>query len=253
MGGSTDITIPDGMPCPACEYDLRGLAEAQCPECGHMITAHDIAVFRGTALLNSADFKGWRLHVAAWVVVIVGSAFGLSYFGTVATPTGVSFILMPFAFFGLTLGILASLAAGWALPSTVWKRNNPTVNALWFRTLGLLHVPWLGVVVGSPALLVMAVSTQDELAIADAIDVIFPWWFIGSGLALCLWSALWLRGIHKARAHSKKLVQSGVCIGAVVMLVAMCAGAIVANVVSGGAQRVAAHGFAGPEPQMPYR
>ena len=46
---STDVaSAPDwsavnnGVPCPLCDYDLRGLSEPRCPECGYRFSWHEL-------------------------------------------------------------------------------------------------------------------------------------------------------------------------------------------------------------------
>lgn len=50
-GGKAPIFAED-MPCPRCEYNLRGIAEARCPECGEAFDPQDVIKYSRRRQLN---------------------------------------------------------------------------------------------------------------------------------------------------------------------------------------------------------
>ena len=70
-----DYLAANDVPCPACEYNLRGLEDTTCPECGEPITIKSLNLGK---LLKSVDIDLIRW---SWRVIAVGAiAGGLSAF-----------------------------------------------------------------------------------------------------------------------------------------------------------------------------
>lgn len=42
ISGRARIVTPEDVPCPSCGYNLRGLREARCPECGSSFTIEQL-------------------------------------------------------------------------------------------------------------------------------------------------------------------------------------------------------------------
>jgi hypothetical protein len=136
MTASHDITIPDGMPCPECGYDLTAAPEPRCAECGRLIALGDVDrhTYRtATRLRHSRSIPrcavGWLVAIvlcAAFVGVLIGSVDAM--LGTFIVLTGI---------------VLASVAIG-VLPASAAPRvDRRLVFGGWFLRLWLLHVPWL--------------------------------------------------------------------------------------------------------------
>ncbi len=106
------------IPCPACGYDLSGLPETACPECGSAFTAETAARIR------SARAAAWRevlddLHAARWLwACVTGSvavlAVAVWVFGD--AQAGVATLLI-----GCLLGV-TGLAASWGVRSWTLAR-----------------------------------------------------------------------------------------------------------------------------------
>ena len=75
------------LPCPSCDYDLRGQTDPHCPECGRTFVS--ISELRALALDVRRVFNRvlvWRIKFAiAYVLGLVWLALGVSIIGIFAT------------------------------------------------------------------------------------------------------------------------------------------------------------------------
>lgn len=68
------------VPCPVCRYNLHGLVEARCPECGAPLHLH-----------VGSD----NLHLGPWILAITGPTLGLGFDGVMAIITLGERVLQP--------------------------------------------------------------------------------------------------------------------------------------------------------------
>lgn len=63
------LPLVDGLRCPHCEYDLRGLTRRVCPECGNAFTVADILSGRTPTRRRDKLFQTMAYLPAVWLVV----------------------------------------------------------------------------------------------------------------------------------------------------------------------------------------
>ncbi len=93
--------------CPNCDYDLRGLVEPRCPECGQAFTSREVAVYARRRWPLRRFFRILLLATIPWFIAYV---FVDEIRGTVDR-VEVNWLTGPFLLFPLQL-LLAAAAAG---------------------------------------------------------------------------------------------------------------------------------------------
>ncbi len=130
-------TVPIDMPanedvlCPLCEYNLRGLAEPRCPECGHRSTWEEL---RNRPPLHPYLFEHHpKRNVGSFVRTVFGSLRPIKFWRSVS-PT---MKLRPgrLALFALLVTLIAMLtvAAGMSGDITQLARNNAEMRKVMAR------------------------------------------------------------------------------------------------------------------------
>lgn len=54
--------------CPNCDYDLRGLTEDRCPECGRRFSSREVATYAETRWLPQKNFRRLILATIPWFI-----------------------------------------------------------------------------------------------------------------------------------------------------------------------------------------
>lgn len=67
-------------PCPVCDYNLRGIVEPRCPECGSALRL---------------EIGSENLRLGPWLAAMLGPALAIGFDGVVATLMSVALVLEP--------------------------------------------------------------------------------------------------------------------------------------------------------------
>jgi hypothetical protein len=118
-----DVMAGRDMPCPVCDYNLRGIAQARCPECGAALRL---------------EVGSENLVLGPWLVAIISLAMGAGFDGVVAVLMSFGLLVNPPVSPGETtvvlviLGVfitLAGLCAGGIAMLVArrkpWRRRRP--------------------------------------------------------------------------------------------------------------------------------
>jgi len=69
--GNAEPTVPAGHHCPKCDYDLRGLTESRCPECGSAFSTPQIAAYKDQRWPPERFFRWLLLATILWGIAYV--------------------------------------------------------------------------------------------------------------------------------------------------------------------------------------
>jgi len=105
--------------CPLCEYNLRGVGAARCPECGREVTEADIKVSRRTHLNYARQYQRIGL-VVGWILTVT---FLVDVYRTMNSSEAGNVMQ--------SRGLLALAIAGWSAPLgwIVLRRRQETTAA----------------------------------------------------------------------------------------------------------------------------
>lgn len=136
----TPSVVATPLRCAGCVYDLSGLANGRCPECGRPFGDADRAAHARFAAWQEALPRVQRkLTVRATSVIAIASlAFGAFY--EMEAGLFVAITLAAHVIFAVLLGLAC------ALLTPRWER--PAVVSIWLHHLWWVHLPWLTVPVG---------------------------------------------------------------------------------------------------------
>ncbi len=93
--------------CPNCDYDLRGLSEARCPECGGVFNSRDVEAYLERRWPSQQYFRILILATIPWFIAYIFA--DVIHDTTDRIPLSWMIPLLPFLFFPLHL-ILACTA-----------------------------------------------------------------------------------------------------------------------------------------------
>jgi hypothetical protein len=101
-----DLASRRSPPCPVCDYNLHGIREARCPECGAALRL---------------EIGSENLRLGPWLLAMLGPALAIGFDGVVTVLMTVGFSLNPprgpaeLTIAGTILGVFVALVAGCAL------------------------------------------------------------------------------------------------------------------------------------------
>jgi hypothetical protein len=219
-GAAQPVLHRPGIVCPACGYDLSGVAHGPCPECGRLCAfdATDIANQRA----DIADPRAFRqIAIACAAIPIIYPVGVMILLGETATA-------LPAAIACL-IAVTGSIGVAWPL-SLLWPAHHrATARAIWIRRVWILNLPWLV----APVLALLAVSIEILARVAlNRSGVVLPvalggfmiW--MGGGL---LYGIVWLGTIYEWFDRAKLRVSPSVAlavflVGAAIWVVSLLFG-----------------------------
>ncbi|MCA9257451.1 MAG: hypothetical protein KDA33_17510 [Phycisphaerales bacterium] len=139
------------LPCPTCDYDLRGQATARCPECGSQFESLE-AMARAALSVDRLYLvvMKWRQRLAIFTLCVIcaiiltiflESYFRLRFFRTM----GWVFLLWPLS--GLLAFILLAQVIRWRFHKLIPRRQRVMLNS---------SIPWL-LFLSAPFIVTLAV------------------------------------------------------------------------------------------------
>ncbi len=136
--GNAGPTVPAGYHCPKCDYDLRGLTESRCPECGNAFSTREIAAYKDQRWPPQRFFRALILATIPWFIayfIVDGISDTLDRVRT-------SWLTLPFL--AIPLQLLVGGAASLALEarSERWMKRLGAVLTviLWIQILGHIAI-----------------------------------------------------------------------------------------------------------------
>ena len=120
--------------CPKCDYDLRGLTEPRCPECGEAFSLQEVAAYAEQRWLPQRLFRTLILATVPWFIAYI---FVDAIHDTLDR-TKVNWLTLPFLAFPLQF-IMAMMAFGAleASSSRAMKKFGAGLTIIvWFLVLG---------------------------------------------------------------------------------------------------------------------
>ncbi len=136
--GSIGSTESAGYHCPQCDYDLRGLTESRCPECGRPFSTQEIAAYKERRWPPQKLFRALILATIPWCIAYI---FVDAIHGT-PDRANAGWATYPFLLVPLQL-VLAMVAAGALEASSkrAMKRFGAVLTVIvWFLILGHIAI-----------------------------------------------------------------------------------------------------------------
>ena len=133
--GSTESA---GNHCPNCDYDVRGLTESRCPECGKPFSTREVAAYKDRRWPPQRFFRALSLATIPWFIAY----FFVDAIHDTTDRVRISWVTLPFLAIPLQL-ILAMLAVGMLEASS--KRSTKRFGAVlaviaWILILGHIAI-----------------------------------------------------------------------------------------------------------------
>ena len=186
---------PDGLqediPCPECKYDLRGLTEPRCPECGRRFEWSDVPAMRPPPTPKTPRYL--------WPSLTTGAAFLIIAFLYVLfpqspvlqvlfwLPLGIGFYVMLAACSGAVLALIQAAIEHIAVVAVLGRPTRRRFRAWWEGVLigyGLCAVTFMGygevVTGGAAGLWVMNASARSwpVLAVTALESILVQYWVV---------------------------------------------------------------------------
>ena len=151
MMAEIPIAQPVTIPCPTCEYDLRGLTNSRCPECGSEFESFEAMV---QASLHARRLFvrviKWRQRLAiftlAALLAIIGTSAWTMKIGRV-TPIAIIGVWLLWPLAGLFAIVLLIQVIRWRFHPLIPRRQRVELNGsipwLLFLTLPLMISIWV--------------------------------------------------------------------------------------------------------------
>jgi hypothetical protein len=131
-------TSSEGYHCPNCDYDVRGLTESRCPECGEVFTKQQVEAY---GELQWPPQKFYRTLILATIPWFLAYAFVAEIRGTIDR-VDLTWLTMPFVVIQIHFA-LVMIADGslHAKSSRGIKRFGAVLTiVLWFLILGHIAI-----------------------------------------------------------------------------------------------------------------
>ncbi|MEQ8770559.1 MAG: hypothetical protein RIB60_08630 [Phycisphaerales bacterium] len=178
--------VPDGppMPCPYCQYDLRGIVDAKtCPECGNRVSQ--------TRIRAAREAKERKLHQQAWFPAAVTLAIGIivtcAAFGYDGASSGDALLFMLVGGLMLTVSViigwvvypvLAFMWIGWSssIPTTALQLAGAYAGATaTLAVMDLTGLPWIPQLLSGAVLIGLLCKLMDIDANDAVILAVISW------------------------------------------------------------------------------
>lgn len=205
--------LPEGMPCPACGYDIGSQASPRCPECGREVDREEVDLFLALqGPLGGVVPTERFLRGAGVAAVVLGAGIGASQLSLAG---GLVAVVMAFCVGLAAIGV-ARVACLRAAP-----RERVKLQVAWTRGLLWVLAPlWFAGVACIPLAAVAAVSRR-----AVVPGVPYGWLMVTCGIlwacaVLLVFPAMWLRGFLKDVRRFGLRLQTG--LGACVLAAIVC-------------------------------
>ncbi len=127
-----------GYHCPKCDYDLRGLPELRCPECGTVLSPHEVAAYGERRWPPQRFFRALILATIPWFIAYVFS----DAIHNTTDRAELSMLTAPFLILPLHLVLLALAAGSLEASSTreVKRVGAVLVIVVWMLILGHIAI-----------------------------------------------------------------------------------------------------------------
>lgn len=147
---SSSVPADDDLQCPLCDYDLRGLTENRCPECGHAFDPDELRRTRAERQANwSFEHASRRRIVRAFVSTSLRSLLPFLFWKRLTAANairsrrlvwwGIAWVVLTFGAFGVAYALIAVRVHGQALPFT-WNAplvRGPVPRATWQQAIDI--------------------------------------------------------------------------------------------------------------------
>lgn len=190
---------PVAVPCPSCNYDLRGVTEWRCPECGESFTQGSLERDKRARESTVRD-TSW---FAPALMLLIGGAASAVFYAILASEAGASGVAWVLMF--LTVNLVISIGVGSAVYAAFcvfwlgWAQSIPTTilqvagvyavaTAAGALAQLLIPLPIIPGLIGAVTLIGMLCKVL-ELEYAEAIAVAFVSWMIKfmAGMFIAAW------------------------------------------------------------------
>jgi hypothetical protein len=152
-----DTLVYEGLQCPACGHDLRGVSDLRCPECGGAVDPAELESQRGWRPFRRKIRRDGNGILTAGLV---------AGFCEAQLETGNLFVAAYFASFGPLLGLFMILAFPWL--GVPWLWGVPAVIAIGLRRREYWPLAILGYVA--------AAATWVFSVFIGLGKISLPWW-----------------------------------------------------------------------------
>lgn len=134
------------VPCPACQYNLRGVSDGVCPECGLAVTARVAESVQHRAYwLAALSALVWPLLfngilVGMYVFLAVDALLRKDSLRNVASDGRLPVLLVSFVLLAVSLGLLGFLLRTWSRP---WRPRTRRAVLWVLGAIFALHAFWI--------------------------------------------------------------------------------------------------------------